>query len=147
MNRHYISKVLQEFDAHIEVIESLLRLLKNEQLTEQFLLRQMDELDRNINALVLLIDEVKLERKQFLKRMQDISFTFNETDDYIYYEILTNNVNTKEIAERLGKTEKYVRDRVYVIRKEIDTNCKVDGSLIEQLGELVKWKCKSNVGA
>lgn len=136
MKEYYISSVIREYDYFIAIIEEFIKLVKTKQITEQFILRNINDDERTIKSLTVLLDEIKAEKNILLTRIKDIAYKYNDTDNEILTSLLLNK-SLEEIANDLDLTEKYLKEKIKKLKRNIDKEIEIEGK-----GELISALCK-----
>ena len=90
MKEYYISSVIREYDYFIAIVEEFTKLVKTKQITEQFILKNINDDERTIKSLTVLLDEIKAEKNILLTRIKDIAYKYNDTDNEILTSLLLN---------------------------------------------------------
>lgn len=136
MKEYYISSVIREYDYFIAIVEEFTKLVKTKQITEQFILKNINDDERTIKSLTVLLDEIKAEKNILLTRIKDIAYKYNDTDNEILTSLLLNK-SLEEIANDLDLTEKYLKEKVKRLKRNIDKEIEIEGK-----GELISALCK-----
>lgn len=114
-----IKTLLIEYDSFIIYLTALLKANKTCELTEEFLLREINDLKRNQESLNLAIVELKNEKNKMLKRLRELASVLTERDEEILYHIL-NNKSLKEVAKKTGYNYGYIRTKSMQINRLFD---------------------------
>ena len=124
--KHYLSLIITEYKKHIHVIKELEKMIKEEQLTEEFILRDIKNKERNLNALILLEDNIKDELNSLLRKLKDFSVYCNDTEADVLAEIISGETDYNKIAKKLNVEYNHVKQVVSKLKREITSQIDIE---------------------
>lgn len=113
-----LMQLLYQYELNIQFVSSLVILIKNKQLTEEYLTRQIDNDYRNLKALKLFLEEMKLEKNAVLKSIKEIAVKFNDRDLEII-SLYLQHKKTSEIEAELNVKYKRVLRVITDFEREV----------------------------
>lgn len=113
-----LMQLLYQYELNIQFVSSLVILIKNKQLTEEYLTRQIDNDYRNLKALKLFLEEMKLEKNAVLKSIKEIAVKFNDRDLEII-SLYLQHKKTSEIEAELNIKYKRVLRVITDFEREV----------------------------
>lgn len=117
--RQQIRDLLLYFEEEEKILNELLEVMCEGELTMSFIQKNLDDFKRNKRAIDIELVSLKEHKQELITALTNLAHTYNDTKEQVFYMYVYQDIEPREIAYRLNLQEKTIQTYICEIDKEL----------------------------
>lgn len=118
--REKIRELLEIYEEKEKILNDLLEVMCEGEMTASFIQKNLDDRKRNKRAIDLELQTLKAHKQDLILALTNLAHTFNDTKEQVFYMYVYQGLEISEIAFRLNINKAYAEKYVNEIEEELE---------------------------